>query len=154
VALLPAAGTDWDPVAEQLALAALLADFSSSASVATAQTRSNNAFGDLATVGPSVTITSKGTIAFCVWGGIVFGNVASASGRIAVAISGATTLAAAAANGFFASENGGLGVGSSGSIWRAYAITPGANTYTLKYNNIAANGTATFQDRWLTVIAP
>ncbi len=154
MAILPAAGTDWDPVAEQLALAALLADFSSSASVATQQTRSNNTFGDLATVGPTVTLTSKGTIAWCAWGAIVFGNVASASGRITVAISGATTLAAAATNGFFASENGGLGVGSAGSVWRAFAITPGANTFTLKYNNIAANGTATFQDRWLTVVAP
>lgn len=154
MALLPAAGTDWDPVAEQLALAALLADFSSSASVATQQTRSNNTFGDLATVGPSVPLTSKGTIAWVAWGAIVFGNVASASGRITVAISGATTLAAAATNGFYASENGGLGVGSAGVVWRAFAITPGANTYTLKYNNIAANGTATFQDRWITVVAP
>ena len=123
-------------------------------SVATLETRSNNTFGDLATVGPTVTLTSSGTRALCVWGGIVWGNVASAAGRMAIEISNATTMAASAANGIFAGENAGTGVGISGVTARLYTINPGTNQYRIKYNNIAANGTANFQDRWLFVFAP
>lgn len=158
MAILPAAGTDWDPVAEQLALAALFADFGATASIATQQTRSNNTFGDLATAGPSVTLTSKGTWAAVWFGAVLWGSVgatpAAASGRVAVQISGATVMAAAASNGFYASESAGLGVGGSGCQFRLYPITPGVNTFKLQYNNIAANGTATFQDRTISVLAP
>jgi hypothetical protein len=151
---VPVSGDDLTGNALQDLLAGLIDVYGGVDTIATQQSRSNNTFGDLATVGPSVTVTSRGTKALVLWGALVFGSAASAAGRMTVAITGVTTLAAAASNGIFASENAGLGIGSSGIQGRRFGITPGANTYTAKYNNIAANGTSNWQDRWLIVIAP
>lgn len=153
--VVPVAGDELTATALRALTAGLIDDWAGMSFVATQQSRSNNTFGDLATVGPSVTLTSQGTKALCVWGAIVFGSVAaSASGRMTLAISGATTLAAGANNGFYAAENAGSGVGSAGIVARRFDINSGINTFTAKYNNIAANGTSFWQDRWLLVIAP
>jgi len=153
---VPVAGDDLTANALQDLLAGLIDVYAGVDSIATQQTRSNNTFGDLTTPGPLVSVTSRGTKALVLWGALVFGSAgaANASGRMTIAISGATTLAAAASNGIFAAESGGLGVGGSGIVARRFTITPGSNTYTCKYNNIAANGTSVWQDRWLMVIAP
>jgi hypothetical protein len=153
---VPAAGDDLTANALQDLLAGLIDVYAADNSVATQQTRSNNTFGDLTTPGPSVTVTSRGTKAWVFWGALVFGSVggAPASGRMTIAISGNTVLAAAAANGIFAAESAGLGVGGSGIVARRFTITPGPNTYTCKYNNIAANGTSAWQDRYILVVAP
>lgn len=152
---VPVAGDELTATALRALAAGLIDDWAGMAFVATQQSRSNNTFGDLATVGPSVTLTSQGTKALCLWGAIVFGSAtAAASGRMTVAISGATTLTASASNGFYSSENAGTGVGGAGIVGRRFDINPGSNTFAAKYNNIAANGSAFFQDRWLLVIAP
>jgi hypothetical protein len=155
--ILPAAGTDLDGVALTNILASLLGDTTKSvyATVATTETRSNNTFGNLATTGPTVSITSQGSLAWVWWGCLAWGSAANASGRMAIDISGGTTMAAATANGFYSNENAGSGIGSSGGTFARYPINPGvSNTYTAKYNNIAANGTASFQLRWMLVVAP
>jgi hypothetical protein len=150
----PAAGDQLTPTALRALAAALFSDWAGTNNVATQQSRSNNAFGDLSTVGPTVTITSQGTWALVLWSCIIFGSSAAASGRMTVEISGQTTLTASTSNGIFAAESGGLGIGGSGLQGGLYPINPGSNTYRGKYNNISANGTSFFQDRRLIVIAP
>lgn len=155
--ILPPAGTDLDGIALTNVLAALMADKAKYASTAAAQTRSNNAFGDLATAGPSVSLTSQGTLAWVFWGCIGWGapGGAAAAGFVAVDISVGTTMAANVANGYYGTENAGTGPAISAGIFRPYTINAGvSNTYTLKYKNVAAAGTANFQDRWILVIAP
>lgn len=122
--------------------------------VAATESRSNATFGALTTAGPVVNLTSVGTKALVVWGAITWGSAASAAGRMAVQISGATTLAAAAGNGFYSAENTGTGVGNSGVTAALYTINPGANVYTALYNNIAANGTSFWGQRVMFVFAP
>lgn len=123
------------------------------ARVAAAESRNNTTYGALTTAGPVVNLTSVGTKALVIWGCTTWGSPSTAAGRMAVQISGATTLAAATANGFVGSEGAGGGIGATGSIFSLYTINPGANVYTALYNN-DAGGSAFFANRVMFVFAP
>ena len=101
-------------------------------------------------VGPSVTLTT-GTQA------LVFihtqcQNSGAGSARASVDVSGATTIASADNRSIatFGSADNGLGA----STWTWYtgglALTPGSNTFTMKYR--VSSGTGTFDDRRIAVM--
>lgn len=130
----------------------LFADHSKTATVATAETTSSTSYVDLATPGPAVTLTSSGTLALCIFEVAAFGTDATLRGQfISVAVSGATTIAASDAKRLTYTSN------STGSGYRAagfafLTITPGVNTFTLKYR--VSSGTGSFSVRDLWVMAP
>lgn len=127
-------------------IAAILQARSGLTSIATNQNTTSTTFVDLATVGPQVTVTSVGTRAVAIWSLTQFTTVGSCAS--AVAVSGATTIAAADfPNGFVGSDGGRNGTG-----WAYFVINPGVNTYTMKYR--VSSGTGSFLDRRLMVWAP
>lgn len=118
--------------------------------ITTSQSTSSTSYTNLATVGPSVSVTT-GT------GAIVFHscqvqNSSTGFSTMSWEISGATTRAALDATGI---RHDGV---SGGNPWKVGStdiliatLTPGVNTFTAKYKAESAT-TATFADRFLCVI--
>jgi len=121
--------------------------------VTTNQTTTSTSYTDLATAGPTVTLTT-GTSALCIWGARYDDDTnAGADGYMSVAVSGASTVSASdsyAAYGF-------QGFGGNNQLplsfsYKFTGLTAGSNTFTAKYRR--SGGTAAgFAYRWLIVIA-
>lgn len=123
-------------------------------SVLTAQTTSSTSFTDLATAGPSVTVTT-GTEALVTISAIL-GQGADAGQTIhaGVAVSGASTIAASTNYSLFL--NGDDFVSSSGNVslsttFKLTGLTAGSNTFTMKYK--CSSSSARFENRHITVFA-
>lgn len=124
---------------------------------ASTETTSSLTYVDLATVGPSVTITSLGTVALVYIQAFERNSTATSDRAMAgVAVSGATTLSAATNEtaGLFA-DSGGLSTSNNtpGDDLHLLTINPGTNQYTMKYRAVTG-GLAAFNNRKLIVIAP
>ena len=122
---------------------------SATATVMTRQTTTSASYVDLATVGPQVTLTT-GTKAFVTFACPTGNTPAACTNRIAVAVSGATTVAASndySANCDLVTNNADSMVSKS---FIFTGLTPGSNIFTLKY--FTTSGTAAFFNRFLTVI--
>lgn len=119
------------------------------ASTTTSQTTTSTSFTDLATVGPSVTVTT-GTKAIVFWGCQLSNDTANAQSRMSVAVSSATTIAASTN---YQIQQDGVAANSS---WRMNTfwvptLTAGSNVFTAKY--AVSAGTGTFSNRFILVIA-
>lgn len=118
------------------------------AKVVTSETSTATSFSDLATVGPTVTVTT-GTRALVLISANIE-NAANLFASVGVAISGATTRAASF------DECLQHNIVSSNHLLQATrtvvaeGLTAGSNTFTLKY--YVSGGTGTFRRRELTVI--
>jgi len=122
---------------------------SATATVMTKQTTTSASYVDLATVGPQVTLTT-GTKAFVAFACPTYNTPASCTNRIAVAVSGATTVAAS--NDYSANVDL-LTANADSMLSKSFiftGLTAGSNTFTLKY--FTTSGTAAFNARFLTVI--
>lgn len=107
-------------------------------------------YGDLATAGPAVTVTS-GTKALIMLGGQVTNNTAGLGSRIGVTISGATSSSASDTNSYYA-EAGNTSDKFQGTwVYINSSLTAGSNTFTLKYRTTAGGGTSTFGHRLIAV---
>lgn len=103
-------------------------------SVNTFETTSSTSYADLATSGPSITITT-GTTAFVTISGISARSVGGAGNTAFVTfeVSGASSIAAIDDNGSSAASPGnGFGVPFSRTL-KITGLTPGSNVFTLKY---------------------
>ena len=120
------------------------------ASVTTSETTTSGAFTNLATVGPSVTITT-GTAAM-VFLECAFGHTTvTAVNNVGFAVSGASTIAAQTISSIMDDQTGASGVRRRfGGFFRVTGLTAGANTFTMRYVTNAA--TATFSDRHIAAI--
>lgn len=114
-----------------------------------AETTTSTSYTDLTSPGPSVTVTTS-TNAIIMLCGRLSNNAGGSSCRMAVDISGASTVAA--------NDNRALDYESSNAddaIQSSYAfteigLTPGSNVFTAKYK--VNSGTGTFDNRRLTVV--
>jgi hypothetical protein len=117
--------------------------------VATSQTTTSATFTDLATVGPTVTVTT-GTSALV----ILSAAIESSNGNRCYggfAVSGATTIAAATTSALASGSGGGfIAVQSSWAI--PVTLTAGSNTFTMKYASPSSGTTLTALNRTITVI--
>ncbi len=121
----------------------------SAATVATAQTTSSTSYADLATVGPSVTMTT-GTKALVIVSAAIDNNTIGGQAITSAAVSGATTLAASDTRALInRTSTANYTMAASYSILLT-GLTAGSNTFTMKYR--VAAGTGAFQDRTITVI--
>lgn len=119
-------------------------------SISTSQTRTSTTYGDLATVGPTVTVTT-GTMALVIFGCQISNSTAGQGGRCAIDVSGATTQAADDNNSFLA-ESGNTSDAYQGSWVTVYdPINSGSNTFRLKYR-LVGSGTATFSNRSVSIV--
>lgn len=124
-----------------------------SATVSTGESFTSTSYADLATVGPSVTLTSVGTTALVIFGCKAFTNSAVVIGKaMSVAVSGATTIAASDAFAWMCT-NDNSGFGDRGLSFVQFTITPGSNTFTAKYRLSGATSSQ-FADRRMWVYAP
>jgi hypothetical protein len=121
--------------------------------VATTETTTSATYADLATVGPLVTLET-GTCVLMSFGATWQRIAGTGSLRMAVAVSGDTTIAAPAGRLY----TGGTGEHSaSGSLLTfgthlvLTGLTPGENTFTIKYAGSVAGSTYQYANRWLRV---
>ena len=151
---LPAAGSDPTAAVLRLLLAGLFDTCSGYTAIATDQGTSGTAYGDLASVGPTVTLTSTGTRALVVWGCGQYSTNPGVGSGSTIAVSGATTLAAADTNGVLAVVvQPGTGLGFEAFQYMFLTISPGVNNYVMKYRSSAASNSG-FYRRRLLVVAP
>jgi hypothetical protein len=132
-------------------LTALNTRINNTATVATGETRANAAYGDLATVGPTVSSLTTGTFVIVVLTAKMSNNTTNGECDMSVDVSGATTTAAADANALrYQSASGGNNqIRCSAAV--PLTVTAGSNTFKAKYRSAGAD-TATFSDRQLTVL--
>ena len=124
--------------------------------VSSSQSTTSTSYTDLATVGPAVTLTT-GTSVVCHVYSRVVPSTSAGSPRMGVAVSGATTVAAADAIG--ANGGGSVTVATpvSGSSYNMNGsliftgLTAGSNTFTLKYRTDNVSYTENFADRAIVV---
>ena len=132
---------------------ALLNNNSGVTSVSTQETSSSTSYTDLATVGPTVTLTSAGNRALLLWTTTQFSNSATISGQhCSVAITGATTIAASDSISLRTTHDN-QGAGFRVAQFAFLTINPGSNTYTMKYRCVSAV-TSVWATRSLFVFAP
>lgn len=148
-------GSQWEligPVASPISAAG--ADF-----LATSQTTTSTSYTDLATAGPSVTLTT-GTSAIVSVSCIASNNQANANAESGVtymgfAVSGASTVTAADARAGFGPQIHTSHSQNRSGTFLVTGLTAGSNTFTAKYRvgGALATGTGTFSNRHITVLA-
>lgn len=119
------------------------------AKVNTLETTSSTSYTNLATVGPSVTLTT-GTSAFVFHGCHLHNNTLDEYAYMSWAVSGATTIAASDGVALIIGALTGTQTNSGGMVDIVTNLTPGVNTFTAKYRVSA--GTGTFIRRNIAVI--
>lgn len=126
----------------------LFSPFPVSATVAASQATSSTSYVDLATAGPAVTVTT-GTSALVILTAGITVSVNADVAYMACAVSGASSIPAAAGSGVLTSRlnNGSQEMSAISSIT---GLTPGSNTFTAKYQ-VAGAATGTFDSRTITV---
>ena len=118
--------------------------------IATSQATATTTYVDLATVGPTVTITT-GTRALVILGCSSSNSITGNAGRMAIDLSGATTLAASDTNSFMVSS-GNASDAYQGSWVTLYdPINAGSNTFKAKYRAVTA-GSASFSNRVVSIM--
>ncbi|NUT53676.1 MAG: hypothetical protein HOV94_41265 [Saccharothrix sp.] len=119
--------------------------------VDTSQTTTSTSATDLATVGPSVTVTT-GTTALVMWSCEMTTDTAGQPALIDFVVTGASSRAAAAETAlrFTPSTNG--YAHRSGAFTIATGLTPGSNTFTLKYWVGGGGATGFFAYRRILVL--
>lgn len=134
-------GTLWTPVGQRGTL---------NNSAAGVETTTSTSYTDLSfTVGAAVTVQT-GTAALVLLSASFF-NSAAAHCYTSFAVSGATTLAASDSNGFFRPVGAGIGAAERhNATIPVTGLTPGANTFTMKYK--VGAGTGSWTDRRIHVI--
>lgn len=119
------------------------------ATVLTSQSTASTTYVDLATPGPSVTVTT-GTIAIVSISASQANNTANCANLSSVAVSGASSVAA---NDNWSLVTDGLPAGQAiraTSLHIFTGLTAGSNTFTQKYR--AGSNTSTYQQREINVI--
>lgn len=117
--------------------------------ISTSQTTTSVTYADLATIGPSVTITT-GPAAIVWISSFLQNNTAGASSHVSFEVTGATATAASDVEAirFNASAvNDFMRAGITSKV----VLTPGSNTFTMKYR--VSGGTGTFANRSITVMS-
>lgn len=119
------------------------------ATVSTEESTTSLSYTDLATSGPSVTLTTGATV--LIWMSCYsYKTTAGNTGFLSVDVSGATTIAAADVNSAFAAEHTGS-FGLSVARVLTLVVTPGSNTFKLRYR--VDGGTFFFGNRSIAVLS-
>jgi hypothetical protein len=122
------------------------------ATVSTSNTVTFTTYGDPATAGPAVTVTT-GTQAIVIVTASISNGTTGGDNRVDFAVSGATTRAAADSTALIHQVAAANQAHRSSVVNLITSLTAGSNTFTSKYRITATGGgTATFNDRVITVI--
>lgn len=121
----------------------------SGALVSASQTVTSTSYTDMATVGPTVTVTTGTTALIGMYANLRNSN-AAAQTHMSFEVSGATTIAADDATSIMLQSDSANQRARIGAVLFVAVLTPGSNTFTAKYKVTA--GTGTLDDRRLFVI--
>jgi hypothetical protein len=129
------AGTGLNSIAERIAETEI---------VATSETTTSNSYTDLATVGPTVTVTTGPYAIVFLYNSNV--NSTTVTSLMSFEVSGASSIAAA--------DNNSIGIAGTtgsreGAAFLVTTLTAGSNTFRCKYR--VGSGTGTYADRRITV---
>lgn len=145
----PALATAASQIFVSTAVNAIAARVPTSASVSTAQGTTTTTYTDLATVGPAITVTT-GTIAIVMFASGMSTSVNDTTALASVAVSGASSVAA---NDAWSIQMDGITAGNVvrySGVHIFTGLTPGSNTFTMKYR--AGANTSTFRNREINII--
>lgn len=117
-------------------------------SVSTSQTTTSVSFADLATTGPTVTVTT-GTSALVFLSANLKNATANEAAIAGVEVTGASSIAASDTNSLLVRAGAADEIQATKTV-RLSTLTPGSNTFTMKYRVTA--GTATFLRRDMFVL--
>lgn len=117
--------------------------------IVTSETTTSTAYTDLATVGPTVTVTT-GQLALVIWGAQLTNNTPNVSSRVSVDVSGASSIPADDVRGLAYDPATAGGVLQCSHAVFYDDLISGSNTFTLKYR--VGAGTGTFLRRRLIVL--
>lgn len=120
------------------------------AGVLTSETTTSTSYVDLATPGPTVTLTT-GTRAIVILTAHLSNNTANQYAAMSYAVSGASTIAASHDVSLTNEPSTGLNVLRASAVNVETGLTAGSNVFTSKYRVQA--GTGTFLRRQITVMA-
>ena len=121
------------------------------ATVAANQSTSSASYTDLATVGPSVTVTvgPSGMVMFAI-SSLITVSAAQGLGYISIAASGANTITASDTNYYVFQSSSSSGNLSASVTKILSGLNAGTTTFTLKYKSL--NSSVSFLNRTLSVI--
>jgi hypothetical protein len=119
--------------------------------ILTSETTSSTSYTDLATIGPTVTTTTSNR-ALILWSGVITNNTADVTSRIGVEVSGASSIPAADTAALIYDPPTPAGVMSAAQVLFAEGLTPGSNTFTLKYKVGSGASIGTFFNRRVIVL--
>jgi hypothetical protein len=129
-----------------------LAPFADSAEIATLQNSTSTTFGDLATVGPAVTMTTGTKVLVFVTCGTISPGGTSGTGHMGVAVSGASSISAVDTSCMILFSNNNVRSWALSYVF-PLTVTAGSNTFTAKYKTQTGGSTSGFENRKITVIA-
>lgn len=127
----------------------LVARFTRSDHMETGQNTSATSYADLGTIGPQVSVTT-GAAVMVFMSCEMSNTVANAQQKVGFAVSGATTAAPSDDGAFWADGNAAGCAVRRGLVVRALGLTPGVNTFTMKY--VVSSGIGTFSNREIIVM--
>ena len=119
------------------------------ASIATSETTASTSFTDLATAGPTVTLTT-GTKVLIAVSCIVQNNTSGAECMVGYDISGASTLGPSSVRSYRATSNAAADTYAGSYVEIREGLTAGSNVLKLEYRVDA--GTGTFDERRISVV--
>lgn len=122
--------------------------------VATSQGTTSGTFADLATTGPSATCTVGASGEVLVFISAKIASPSDDGGEVAVAVSGATTVAADADRTILANAVDDVATYTigAGTSYVHTGLNEGSTTFTMKYRRSTGSGTINFSDRQIVVI--
>lgn len=121
----------------------------STASVSTSESTGGTGYGNLATPGPAVTVTT-GTRAIVMVTSLVQNSTASQNSYASYAVSGASSIAATDDRAVLITAAATNQTLRASSVYMETGLTAGSNTFTMQYR--VTGGTGSFQNRRITVI--
>jgi hypothetical protein len=119
------------------------------ATVATSETTASTTYADLATVGPAVTVTTGARAAVFVTASVANSTI-GANTFAAYDVTGATTIGANDARAINLQPAAANQAGRFGAALFETGLTPGSNTFTMRYK--VGSGTGTYLNRTIVVI--
>lgn len=117
--------------------------------ILTSETTTSTSYTDLSTVGPTVTVTTS-NLALVMWGAQMSNDTADLSTRVSVGVTGASTIAESDVRALSFDPSSANGIFQGSHVVFYDDLTPGSNTFTLKYR--VAGGTGTYLRRRLIVL--
>lgn len=121
----------------------------STAAVTTSETTTGTGYGNLATPGPSVTVTT-GTRAIVMVASLVQNSTVGQNSYASYAVSGASAIAASDDRSVLITAAAVNQTLRASSVYMETGLTAGSNTFTMQYR--VTGGTGSFQNRRITVL--